>query len=387
MSAASTPKFEQIKRRLVSDIRSGRLTPGSRIESEAELMQRHGVARMTVVRSLNELRLEGFLVRQPGRGTFVNDATPASNSSNRKLSVFALITPELRGGFCPSLIKGFSDASTQLNHQVLICGTDDELAKQGDTILQLIDNGVAGVTLLPTSHAAFPIHHVRQLQSNNIPVVLLHRGVPGISAPILTLEYEKIGQMAGRALVGAGHRRVAIFSANDSPVVESYVAGLQDTLSEVGGEVPEGLRHYGSRYSEVVTRKHEAGIDQALKRMLALPVGERPTAIFSTWDSDAELIYMALRKQGVRVPDDMALVGFGGAWRGNALTRILTSVTVDEELAGKTAAGLLEEMSAGRRPIDDAYRSSIPLGLHKGETLQGPTQDEIAAASGVTQPV
>jgi DNA-binding LacI/PurR family transcriptional regulator len=369
MSTVVVPKFEQIKRQLVADIRSGRLSPGSRIPSETELMHLHGVARMTVVRSLNELRSEGYLVRQAGRGTFVNDALTGAGSG-RKLSVFALIMPELRDGFCPSLIKGFSDAATHLNHQVLVCSSDDEVAKQGDTILQLIDNGVAGVTLLPTSHETFPIHHVRQLQSNGIPVVLLHRGVDGVSAPILKLEYEEIGRMAGRALAEAGHRRVALFRANESPVINSYAVGLREVLSEVGGEIPESLYHCGSRYGEKVTREHEQGIEQALVRMLALPEHQRPTAIFSSWDADAELIYLSLKKLGKRVPDDVAIVGFGGAWRGNALARILTSVTVDEEYAGRTAAGLLEEMSAGRRPIDDAYRSSIPLGLHLGDTLK-----------------
>ena len=101
-----------------------------------------------------------------------------------------------------------------------------------------------------------------------------------------------------------------------------------------------------------------------------LPAGSRPTGIFSTWDSDAELIYLAVGRLGFRVPGDVSLVSLGGAWRTNALTRRLTSVTLDEDQAGHAAARLLEEMSNGRRPLDGQFQSSIPLQLYQGETLQ-----------------
>lgn len=368
MSSVKSPKFEQIKRRLIADIEAGILAPGVRIESETELMRRHGVARMTVVRSLNEMVSEGYLVRMRGKGTFVR--MPQKNGDKGTLAAFALVTPKVREGFYPSLIKTFGDAASRLNHQMLTCNTDNSIERQGNTILQLIDNRVAGVALIPTTCGTSPIHHVRQLQANKIPVVQLHRGISGVAAPMITMERDEAGRLAGRTLLAAGHRRIAFFATHASLNTDAYAVGLEEVLHEVGGELSPSLVHYGHRPGEGVTPEHEAGLEVALRQMLELPAGRRPTAIFSTFDPDAELIYLTLNKLGVRVPADMSLISVGAAWRHSEITRRLTSVTADEGYAARTAVELLERMCCERGRIGEQVRLTIPLHVYAGETVQ-----------------
>ena len=71
--ATSIPEYLRIKRHLVSEIEGGKWLVGGAISSETELTQLYKVSRATVVRSLQELVLEGYLYRQKGRGTFVAD--------------------------------------------------------------------------------------------------------------------------------------------------------------------------------------------------------------------------------------------------------------------------------------------------------------------------
>jgi DNA-binding LacI/PurR family transcriptional regulator len=96
-----------------------------------------------------------------------------------------------------------------------------------------------------------------------------------------------------------------------------------------------------------------------------------PTAIFASFDSIAELIYVLLSRRGIRVPDDVSLVGFGGSRREGALLRNLTSVVVDELRIGKEAAGLLHDMRHGMLPIDHDEVREMPLRLAAGQTLTG----------------
>src|SRR3984885_14208397 len=374
MSIASPPKYQRIKRRLIADIEAGVLPPGTRIPSETKLMQQHGVARMTVVRSLNDMVAEGYLVRMRGKGTFVRVHQPQED--HRSLAAFALVVPEVRDGYYPSLIKSFGDASDELNHQILTCNTNNEVEKQGNVILQLIDNHVAGVALLPATHGTPPIHHVRQLQSNRIPVVQLHRGLSGVSAPLLAMEYERIGQFAGRTLVAAGHRRVAYFATHLSSTSQDYATGLSQVLREVGSDLPDCLTSYGQRTGEYVSPEHEASIAAALRRMLQLPAALRPTAIFCSFDSEAELIYLTLEKFGLRIPSDISLVSVGAEWRHSAIARRLTCIAADEDFVGRTAVELLDEMASKRRPIDDQLRIPIPLRLYPGETVKEPISGE-----------
>lgn len=370
MPTIQTPKFKQIKRRLIADIEAGVLPPGARIASESELIQKHGVARMTVVRSLNELVAEGYLVRIKGKGTFVR-VHQVEGSTSTMTGVLALVVPELREGLYPSLVRGFDAAATATSHQVLLCNTDNDVRKQGDIILQLIDKHVSGVAMLPTTGGPASPHQVRQLQAKNIPVVFLHRGIEGASAPVLALPYEEVGALAARRMIEAGHRRAAVFLTHDATTTRMYEQGVRRVLAENNAELPDELVHCGKVYS-VPADEHERGIESALERMLQLPRGRRPTAIFSGWDPEAALIYLLLGKMGVRVPDDISIITFGSVWRQGGINRRLSSVAVDEDEVGRTAVGLLGQMARPARPIDFTLQSVIPLHFHRGETLGAP---------------
>ena len=101
---------------------------------------------------------------------------------------------------------------------------------------------------------------------------------------------------------------------------------------------------------------------------------DRPTAIFASFDTLAETIYLLLPRLGLRIPEDVSLVGFGGAWREGAIMKRLTSVVLDELATGTQAVSLLHEMRNGLRPIDDNTEIVLDLGLYEGETLVAPKE-------------
>jgi GntR family transcriptional regulator len=70
-TSSATPLYHQIKEDLLESIKGGRLTPGDRVESEPELMDRYGVSRATVRQALGQLVAEGYLVIRRGLGTYV----------------------------------------------------------------------------------------------------------------------------------------------------------------------------------------------------------------------------------------------------------------------------------------------------------------------------
>lgn len=70
---SDTPAFKQIAASLRDAVANGRLAPGDRVPSESQLMEHYGVARMTVRQALSELRAEGLLIAEHGRGVFVRE--------------------------------------------------------------------------------------------------------------------------------------------------------------------------------------------------------------------------------------------------------------------------------------------------------------------------
>lgn len=364
----STPKYEQISRHLRNEVSSGRLKPGDMLPPEPLLAQQLQLARSTIRQALAQMERSGLVRRIRGKGTFIHE--DAVNRLRSGLDAFALIIPE-QTGFYPLLMSGFEQAAAVSRNQVIIVSTGNDTHRQGDSILQLIDKRVAGVAMVPVmAEPPTPPYQVRQLQKNQIPVVLCHRGVDGVQAPVLALNGTAIGRLAGETMIRHGHRRVAFVSALRSPMSESYEAGLRSALAAVGASLqPQHVVYIGSDcYAD--HEAYERTMDAALGKLIAEPPTTRPTAIFTGFDAVAELIYLQLMRRGASVPDTMSLVSFGGATRLGAMQHRLTAVTVDEAKVGQMAADLLAEMRSGRRPIESGERFEIPLGLHEGQTLR-----------------
>jgi DNA-binding LacI/PurR family transcriptional regulator len=116
----------------------------------------------------------------------------------------------------------------------------------------------------------------------------------------------------------------------------------------------------------------EASIHATLEKMLQLP--ERVTGIFTTFDSLSERIYLTLVRMGVRVPEDISIIGIGGMVRLGAMQQMLTAVTVDERQVGRQAAEFLQRMRLGELPLDSAETRVIPAGFSEGRTLATASQ-------------
>jgi len=368
------PKYERLRSFIASEVGKGYLKVGSSLPSEQRLSEMLRVARTTVRQALAELERDGVVERRHGAGTFVNEVSPRSGRVG--LDVFALVVPGAGTGFWPSLQAGFQNAAMGMHKQILACNTENDLNRQANIFIQLVQKRVSGVALAPTSAPPTPAYQVEHLQEHGIPVVFCHRPVKGVSAPLLAIPFADVGRAAGRVLVHGGHRRVAFFSMHQRVEASvGYEAGLREVIEDAGGELPESLTYWGNTVSPDAEVQTEA-IFQALRQMLARP--DRPTAIMASFDPLAERIYLMLGQLGLRVPEDVSLVSVGGADRSGALAERLTAITIDEVDLGRRAAQILQEMCDGRRPLDDAEKTYVPIGLAKGHTV-GPAPAETSA--------
>ena len=128
------------------------------------------------------------------------------------LHVFALLVPEMTSGYYPSLLASFEEAAMGTHNQVIAVSTRDDAYRQADSLLQLIDKRVSGIALVPATNPPTPPYQIRQVQAQRIPVVLCHRPVTGVRAPLLAFNGRDVGRRAAGAMLKRGHRRVAYLS-------------------------------------------------------------------------------------------------------------------------------------------------------------------------------
>lgn len=360
---ADLPKHERLRKRLIAELTTGRLKPGDALPTEHELTVAGKMSRNTVRQALADLEREGLIRRVPGRGTFVHDSAMLRLKSG--LDAFALVIPDARTGFYPSLQRGFHEAAERLNNQVIVCDTDNDPNRQAASLLQLMDKEVAGIAIVPTTVNETPRYHIRPLHLRGIPVVFCHRRVEGIPAPLVTFSAVDVGRRAGRALLEHGHRRVAFFSPTRGGMAPLYLEGFRAALRAEGVELPE--RGVCCDDTPTFSAEHSGRVRQNLQDLMA--GAGRPTAIYCTFDTEAEFVYFELAALGYKVPGDVSVIGFGGRWREGPLARRLVSVTVDEEELARQAVTLLNEMRRKERPLDDMTEIVLPLEMSPGETL------------------
>jgi GntR family transcriptional regulator, arabinose operon transcriptional repressor len=368
--AGAGTKHAQLRLALESEIANGAYLPGHFLPSEPELARRFSLSRSTVRQALFSLEQDGVVERHPGKGTVVRDREAVKNQPH--MAAFAIVLPEIQSGHYPALVDGFAAAASDLHYQILVCTTGNETSRQGDIILQLLDKRVAGVALLPPTVGNIPDYQLRQLQSQGIPIVMLHRAIESVPAPVVAISFEDVIIKAAESLLSRGHRRIALLASHRSEAVNRYEAALSIALRKAGSELPSELIKIGASKSSQVGPARTREIDEALASLLTLPEDRRPTAIIDPWDSDMEACYFSLLRAGIEPPNQISLVSFGGASRLNVLAKRLTAVTVDEPATAKLTAQLLDQMTRGVRSISDASRFLAPLGFHQGETIAEP---------------
>ena len=359
---SGVPKHERIKRHFVDEMLAGRLKAGQAIPSAVQLSRTLGIAKMTVHQAMISLESEGLIRRVSGSGTYVEDNV--RKKLKRGLDIFALLVPQAHSGLYPSLLRGFQDAASDVHHQTLIGNTDDSVERQDTIVLQLLDKKVGGVAINPTGHEPTPAYQIRQLKDCGIPVVFIHHRVEGIAAPLLGIQQHKIARLTGKTLAEHGHKRVVLLGSLRASQTPTYVEGLREGLRVGGCDVPPQLVDMGA---ETTLALKEETLLAVLREVFAS--GDRPTAVATTFDSVAEMVYIILPQLGLRVPEDVSLLGFGSTCRDGAIVQRLTSVVIDEVATGRQAVSLLHEMRNGNRFINDNTEIVLDPSISDGKTL------------------
>lgn len=367
-------KYVQLKNMLLDQISSGRLQPGDMLPPEVDIAQQMGVARNTVRQAMRELELQQTIRRVRGKGTIVCDVPGNSLGDERTKTamagqLFGLVLPELRAGMYQSLQAGMNHAMTSVSANMVVCDSGQEMYRQIDGLLQLAHRGVSGITIVPITTAATPVHHLSLLRANRMPLVFCHRRVEGVRAPLVGFSPYEMGRVAGQELARQGHRRLAMIFSHASASCDERKRGARDAVGKVKGQVPEEFIYYDTSFrADMLPPGLKDRLAEQLQRMLADP--EPPTGIIVSADSLGAMTCHVLQQLGHSVPGDVSVIGFGDLWnRQTVLPCKLTSVTVDEWRLGQIAFETLLQIQRGERPLDDEEEIMMPLEISEGDSV------------------
>lgn len=266
----------------------------------------------------------------------------ASALRKGKSQLLGIIVPYIEGRFFPSVVHGIESAASKAGYNVIICQSNEDVGQERRNLEILLSAQVAGI-LVSLSRTTLDFRHFEKVRSRGLPLVFFDRIVEGDNVNAVVLDDHEGGCISTRHLLSQGCRRIAhLAGPQHLNIYKNRRQGYLDALREAGIAEDESLILYS-----------DMGQDQgaeAMRQLLAS--GNPPDGIFAAGDYSALGAMQEARRQGLRVPEDVAISGFS-----NEAFTVITEpslTTIDqrcEEMGQAAVRLLLELIEADGRPF------------------------------------
>jgi LacI family transcriptional regulator len=223
----------------------------------------------------------------------------ARNMRTRRTHLLGLVADEIAmTPFAVNLIKGAQDAAWKHGFMLMIVNGDNDAKRTTDAIETLLERKVEGIIYATMRHEIIaPPHNLSEA-----PTVLANCRCTDDSFASVIPDDEQGGFDATEALIASGRRRIALINLEDTaPAAQARQAGYQRALTL-----------HGIAYHETLIRYTDDGQpDDGYHRMNELlAIGSRPDGVFCANDRIAMGAYDAIKEHGLRIPQDVSVIGY-----------------------------------------------------------------------------
>ena len=315
------PKYYRLKQIMKGEIKKGTFPLDSRFPSEREWMSQHEVSRATVRQAMEELEREGILLREQGKGTFVKEPPT-------KLKRFKILIPKIalhKHSFFFDVIKGCEAAT---NGQAELSIQTHEMNNEALSSAIRGSESDGFLIMAPPNTEDLSI-----LKGIKTPLILIGGYSPN---PDFHAVYSDSYQGSFRLteyLIKKGHKKIALLGGAHSKtfLAIDFLKGYRDALTAHGISFEAQWRRECSW-----TKKEGCKLTKEL-----LKLKELPTAIFAGDDTIAVGVIKTLKERGIRIPQEMAVVGFNDLDLATVVEPHLTTMRVPQFEMGEAAYAIL----------------------------------------------
>ena len=275
--------------------------------------------------------------------------TLARSLVTRSTCTIGIVASDLSDAELARFVVGAEREARRRGHAILI-GSIDSVGSDAERYLRmLVERRVDGVLI-----AAPQLEHdekIGALIGSEVPAVSIHR-VPGVDVSLVGSDHVETALLATRHLLGLGHRRIAtVTGSDDRQVTARRLRGYKQALDEVGVPYDEDLVESGGWEAE-------KAYDATLRLLGRVP---DITAFYAQNDRMAFGVLSALHAQGMRVPEDCAVVGCDDIPLAAHAIPPLTTVHLPFYETGEAAVRVLLDIIAGRTDVPE--RVLLPVHL------------------------
>ena len=243
-----------------------------------------------------------------------------------------LVVPDLLHPFFAQIAKAVSNGIRGHGYSLIITSSEEDPELERQEIEQLL---ARRVDVMLIASAQWTVESFREIEERKIPYILIDRRFAGLAANFVGVDDEEVGLLATNHLIDQGCERIAHIRGPETSTALGRLEGYRRALSARQKEYnPRYVVSIGSSGDD----RGEPGGYEAAKKLLT--VDPRPDGIFCFNDPVALGAMRAILEAGLRIPEDVAVVGCGNLSYSDFLRVPLTSVDQNSSEIGKLSAAL-----------------------------------------------
>lgn len=345
-------KYEIVKNGIKDAIISGEYQISDKLPTESELMQKFSVSRYTVRRAIGDLQNEHFVYRIQGGGMYVDDWQKQRNDqSNNKM--IGIITTHIADYIFPNIISGIDRVVSNNGYSIIISNTHNNHDKERQSLIRMLDNDVDALIVEPTQSALEnPNADIyERIKQSGLPLLFINATYRDLDFPSIGNEDKLAENQLIEKLFDKGHERIlGIFQVDDMQGVH-----------RMDGFVQAYQNHPDLSFeSQILMYQSNDDMTKIFKKIVdILSEKDRPTAVACYNDQLAIQVIDVIKSLDLKVPNDVAVVGFDDYQLSKYIDPALTTVVHEKEKMGVDAGEMILKMLRGSEVQSISYQPEL----------------------------
>ncbi|TKJ47524.1 LacI family transcriptional regulator [Candidatus Aerophobetes bacterium Ae_b3a] len=260
----------------------------------------------------------------------------AKSLRSRKSKTIGVVLTDISNPFFAAIAKGIESAAHKRGYSIILCNTDEKYEKEEEALQVLVEKRVDGLLITPVQKE---YQDILRIKERRIPLVSIARHFDTIETDSVVSDDVLGGFLATEYLIKKGHKRILYISG---PL---HVSSASERLKGY----KRALKKYKIPFKEKLVRGYTAKMGKAYtltRRILKEKLDF--TAIFTFSDFLALGVMKAIREEKLKIPDDVAIVGYDDIEFASALEIPLTTVHMPKYRLGTEGTNMLIDEIEGR---------------------------------------